>query len=157
MPANLRNKKNGRASDHFLDERFQKWLADAKATPKGLDALLEDSRRLTEQLLEENEQGKRIRYFEQSVAQLLRSCFPTPTKPEEIKIELWKGHSYEMFGAWDKALSAYQRVIELGDSDEFTCQIANAHRWRGHIQTMQNRFAEALKSHAESLKLTRES
>jgi len=146
MQDTLKRKKNGQEAEHFLEDKYQKWIADAAATPKGLDALLENSRQLTQQLLEEKEQEKRIRYFDQSVNQLLENCFPTLTKPEEIKLQLWKGQSYETFGAWDKALSAFQCVIDLCDSEEFAAPKAKAHRFIGHIQIMQSRFADALES-----------
>ena len=149
-----KRKKNGGVADHFFHEKFQKWLADAKASPTRLDPLLEDSRQFTQQLLEEIDEEKRIRYFEQAVEQLLQSCFSTLTKLQEIKIQLWKGNSYETFGAWDKASSAFQCVIDLCDSEEFSAQKAKAHRFSGHIQIRQNRYTEALASYEESLRLT---
>ena len=142
MQNNLKAKINDREAD-----------PDARAGHENLDALLEGSRQLTQQQLEESEQEKRVRYFEQTVDQLLQS-FPTLAEPEEIKIQLWKGQSYETLGAWDKALSALQRVIDLCDSEKFTAQKATALRYIGHIQIMQNRFDEALKSYEESLRLT---
>ncbi|MCG8607724.1 tetratricopeptide repeat protein, partial [bacterium] len=47
----------------------------------------------------------------------------------------------------------FQRVIDLGDSDEFISPRAKAHGGKGRIQMMQSRFEEALESHEESLKL----
>ncbi len=156
MQDNINRKKNGGKADHLFHEKCQKWLADAKAGTSGLDALLEDSRQFTQQLLEEIDEGKRILYFEQAADQLLQSCFSTIAKPEEIKIHLWKGQTYEQFGAWDKALSAFQCVIDLCDSEEFTAQKAKAHRFIGNILIRQNRSVEALESYEESLRLTQD-
>ena len=156
MQETLKRKKNGGGADHLFHEKCQKWLADAKAGSNGLDALLEDSRQFTQQLLEEIDEGKRIRYFEQAADQLLQSCFSTIAKPEEIKIHLWKGQTYEQFGAWDKALSAFQCVIDLCDSEEFASQKAKAHRFRGHIGMMQGQFVERLKSYQESLRVAQD-
>jgi len=84
----IKRKKDGCGVDHFSDEKFQEWLGDVKAGANGLDSLLEESRQSTQQLLEEIDEGKRIRYFEQAADQLLQSCFSTIAKPEEIKIHL---------------------------------------------------------------------
>ncbi|MFQ5638977.1 MAG: tetratricopeptide repeat protein [bacterium] len=127
-----------------------------KTSPKKLDTALKELRRFNRQLLEEKEQAQRICFFEKSVEQLLHNCFPNLTKPEEIKIQLWKGHNYETFGDWGKALSAYQKVIDICDSEALTSYKAEAYRWIGHIQVMQNRWSEAIKSYQISLKLTQD-
>ncbi len=63
MQDNINRKKNGGGADHLFHEKCQKWLADAKAGTNGLDALLEDSRQFTQQLLEENRRGKEDSLF----------------------------------------------------------------------------------------------
>ena len=154
-----KHKKNDRTTEppkDFRSEQFQNWLVDAQTSKKSLDALLEELRDFILQVFEEKEQKERLLYFERSIEQLLQSCFPALKKAEEIKVQLWRGHSYETFGAWDKALPAYQRVIALGDSEEFPSFKAEAYLWIGHIQLMQTRWREALKAYEESLKLAQD-
>jgi tetratricopeptide (TPR) repeat protein len=156
VPSKLKDTQNGKGAVHSFTETFKSWVAEAKVNPKRLDALLEDSRGLTEQLLEESEQASRVRYFEQSVEQLLQSCFPTPSKSEAIGIQLWQGQSYELLGAWEKAFAAFQKAIDLCDSDALDSQKAKAHRGMGRIQMMQGGHVEALESQERSLRLYRD-
>jgi tetratricopeptide (TPR) repeat protein len=151
----LKIKKNNAETEHSLDKKYQEWLSGAQENSQDLDALLQYSCRMTQQLLEETEQEKRIRNFEAVVEQLVKSCFPELSRLEEIKILLWKGQTYETLGAWDKALSVLQKVTKISDSGEFAEQKAKAYRWIGHINMLQNRFAAALKVYGRSLTLTK--
>lgn len=151
--AKQKKKSQINESKDFVWEEFQKWLAYAKVSHKRWDELLEELRQLNSQLLEEKQQDERIEYFERSIEQLIQTCFSTLSKEDQIKLQLRKGHTYESLGAWDKALSTYQRVIDLSKSAEFTSYRSEAYRWIGLIYLMQNRWREALNSFEESLNL----
>lgn len=144
--------RGAKTPEDFPWEQFQNWLLEARNRRKGLDTLLKELRDFIFQLFEEDAQFQRLLYFERSVEHLVQSLFPHLKKDEEIKIQLWKGHSYETLGAWDKALAAYRRVVELCDSEGLASFKSEAYLWIGHIQLMQNQWREALGYYRKSLK-----
>ncbi|MFQ5604697.1 MAG: tetratricopeptide repeat protein [bacterium] len=137
-------------------ERFQNWLTSVKSRRLKLLDSLTELQELVQQMFRETEHEQRLRFLDQATKKFLDSCYPELSQVEQIKLHLWKGHSYEIFGAWQKALTAYERVVKLSDSDDFQACKAEAYRWIGHIHLMQNNWTDAFKSYEESLKLSRE-
>ncbi|MFQ5676219.1 MAG: tetratricopeptide repeat protein, partial [bacterium] len=151
------NKQQSEKSSKALGkESLQNWLRSASRRPKELESLLQEFQEFMAKFLETVVQKHKPATFEKSVDQLLKSCFPTPSKQQSIRIQLWKGHSYETFGAWDKALAAYRRVIELCDSQSLSGFKAEAYLWIGHIKLMQNQTRAALNAYQTSLKLSQD-
>lgn len=142
-------KKIGKAS-------FQNWLTSASSSEKELEQLLREFQEFMTELLAAVAQKHKLGTFEKSVGQFLKSCFPSPSKQEKIKIQLWKGHAYETLGTWDKALIAYRRVVESCHSQELSPFKAEAYLWIGHVKLMQNQTRAALNAYQTSLKLSQD-
>ena len=133
-------------------ERLSDMVSDARKNDKSLDLLLEDLQAFNRQLVESQQQENRMQYFEQ-LMQELQALFLNLNREDLIKFQLWLGHTYETHGAYDPALSAFQKVLAACDRQKFARYAAEAHLWIGHILLMQSKNRDAQKAYQKSLNL----
>jgi len=133
------------------------WLDSARPAPSGWALLVRDLQVLIASLLEENQLELRQQYFEKSMELLRQNATTMAGAPEEIDFQLRAGQAYENFGAWDKALAAYQRAAELSASHRYHPQRAEALRWIGNIYARQSQWQEAARIYQEMLALCAQS
>jgi tetratricopeptide (TPR) repeat protein len=136
----------------FSSQQIRLWLNQARQGRKDWRILIQDLQTFIASLLEEKEQELRVEYFDKAMTWLLESKTLSLTKAQEIALRLRAGQSYKTYGAWEKALSAYQYAVELCDAREFQRPKADALRWIGNIYLDQNRWQEAQQAYQESLK-----
>ncbi len=133
-------------------EQLSLVVSDARKNDKSLDSLLEDLQAFNRQLMESQQQENRMQYFQQ-LMQELQSLFLNLNREDQVKFQLWLGHAYETYGAYEQALSAFQKGLAECDPQKFARYAAEAHLWIGHILLMQSNNREALKSYQKSLNL----
>jgi tetratricopeptide (TPR) repeat protein len=141
--------------EDFSSQQIRLWLNQARQSRKDWRILIQDVQTFIASLLEEKEQELRLEYFDKAMAWLLESKTLSFTKAQEIELQLRAGQSYKTYGAWEKALSAYQRAVELCDAKELQRPKAEALRWIGNIYLEQNRWQDAHHAYQESLKQCR--
>ncbi len=147
--------KKPKLEEDFSSQQIRLWLNQARQSRKDWRILIQDLQTFIAALGEENEQKLRVEYFDKAVAWLLESKTLSLTKAQEIELRLRAGQFYKTYGAWEKALSAYQRAVELSDAKEFQRPKAEALRWIGNTYLDQNRWQEAQQAYQESLTLCR--
>ncbi|MCI0694766.1 tetratricopeptide repeat protein [candidate division KSB1 bacterium] len=145
--------KKPKSDEDFSLQQIRLWLNQARQGRKDWRILLQDLQTFIASLLEEKEQELRVEYFDKAMAWLLESKTLSLTKAQEIELQLRAGQSYKTYGAWEKALSTYQRAVELCDAKAFQRPKADALRWIGNIYLVQNRWRDAHQAYQESLKL----
>lgn len=158
-----RSKKGGKSlrprkpksEEHVSSQQIRLWLKRAKQGRQDWRILIQDLQTFLASLLEEKEQELRVEYFDQATTWLLENKPSSLTKAQEIELLLRIGQSYKTYGAWEKALSAYQRAVTLGDAKEFQRAKAEALRWIGNLYLDQNRWQEAQQAYQESLQQCR--
>jgi len=129
------------------------WLEEARPAPSGWAALLRDLQILVASLLTEDRLEWRQQYFEKSVDWLRQNTAAINGTPQEIDFQLRTGQAYENFGAWDNALTAYQRAAELCVSHHYIPQRIEALRWIGNIHARRSQWQQAEQAYHESLQL----
>ncbi len=139
--------------EDFSSQQIRLWLNQARQDRKDWRILIQDLQTFIASLLQEKEQELRVEYFDKAMTWLLESKTLNLTKAQEIELQLRAGQSYKTYGGWEKALSAYQRAVELCDAKEFQRPKAEALRWIGNIYLDQNRWREAHQAYQKSLKL----
>jgi tetratricopeptide (TPR) repeat protein len=139
----------------FSSQQIRLWLNQARQGRKDWRTLVQNLQTLIASLLEEKEQELRFKYFDTAITWLLENKTLNLTRAQEIELQLHAGQSYKTYGAWGKALSAYQRAIELCEAKKFQRLKAEALRWIGNIYLEQNRWKDAHQAYQESLKLCR--
>ncbi len=144
-----------KAEEDFSSQQIRLWLHQARQSRKDWRILIQDLQTFIAALLEEKEHELRVEYFDKAMTWLLESKTLSLTKAQEIELQLRAGQSYKTYGAWEKALSAYQRAVELCDAKEFQRPKAEALRWIGNIYLDQNRWQDTHQAYQESLKLCR--
>ena len=135
-------------------EQIMRWLNKAHPATGGWAVLFQELQALIASLLNENNIAPRIRYFEKAVVELLGRFAVIAGTTQEIDFQLRAGRAYENFGAWEQALAAYQRAVELSTSHRFMPQKIEALRWIGNIQSNQNKWQLAEQAYQESLQLS---
>lgn len=141
--------------EDFSSQQLRLWLNQARQSRKDWRILIQDLQAFIASFVEEKKQELRVEYFDKAMAWLLKSKTLNLTKAQEIELQLRAGQSYQTYGAWEKALSAYQRAVELCDAKEFQRPKADALRWIGNIYLDQNRWQDAHQAYQESLKQCR--
>lgn len=149
------SRRKPKPEEDFSSQQIRLWLNQAGQSRKDWRILIQDLQTFIASLLEEKEQELRVEYFDKAMAWLLESKTLSLTKAQEIELQLRAGQSYKTYGAWEKALSAYQRAVALCDAKKFQRLKADALRWSGNIYVVQNRWQEAHQAYQESLKLCR--
>jgi tetratricopeptide (TPR) repeat protein len=147
--------KKPKPKEDFPFQQIRLWLNQARQGRKDWRILFQELQTFIASLLEEKEQELRVKYFGQATAWLLENQPSSLTKAQEVELRLRIGQSYEIYGAWENALSAYQRAVDLCDAKEFQRPKADALRWIGNIYIVQNRWQDAHQAYQESLKLCR--
>jgi tetratricopeptide (TPR) repeat protein len=141
--------------EDFSLQQIRLWLNQARQNRKDWRILIQDLQTFIASLLEEKEQKRRADYFDRAMAWLLESKTLNLSKAQAIELQFRAGQFYQTYGAWEKALSAYQRTIELCDTKAFQRPKAEALRWIGNTYVVQNRWQNAHHAYQESLKLCR--
>jgi len=129
------------------------WLDSARPAPSGWARLVRDLQVLITSLLEESKIELRQQYFEKALELLRQNAATMVGAPQEVDFQLHAGQAYENFGAWDKALAAYERAAELCASHRYQAQRAEALRWIGNIYARQSRWQEAARTYQNMLEL----
>jgi tetratricopeptide (TPR) repeat protein len=141
-----------KSEEDVSSQQIRLWLNQARPGLKGWRILIQDLQAFIASLVEEKDQELRVEYFDKAMAWLLESKTLSLTKSQEIELQLRAGQSYQTYGAWEKALSAYQRAVELCDTKELQRPKAEALRWIGNICLDQNQWQDAHQAYRESMK-----
>jgi tetratricopeptide (TPR) repeat protein len=141
--------------EDFSLQPIRLWLNQARQGRIDWRILIQDLQTFIASMLDEKEHELRVEYFDKAMTWLLDSKTLNLTKAQEIELQLRAGQSYKTYGAWEKALSAYQRAVELCDAKEFQRPKADALRWIGNIYLDQNRWQDAQQAYQGSLKQCR--
>jgi len=139
-------------ADQFW-EQIMRWLETASPAPSGWAALFRELQTLLASLFADSEITQRQHYFEKAMAPLRQRAVVSASPLQEIDFHLQAGRAHENFGAWDQALAAYQRAVELGTTHRLNPQKAEALRWSGNVHTEQGHWQPAEQAYHESLQL----
>jgi len=150
---NQKNQPTAAAPDDLYWEQIMRWLSQAYSASRGWAAVFQELQALIASLIEEKNFELRMRYFERAVDAVRGQSAALAGTPQEIDFQLRAGQAYENFGAWDQALAAYRRAVELCASHRFIPQKIEALRWIGSILTKQNQWQQAEQAFRESWQL----
>jgi tetratricopeptide (TPR) repeat protein len=143
-------------SEEFILEKINDYLSKVRPKERGWEGKLESLKSFIFEVFEEDERDIqiKIKFFEKSIEDLKTRFSSSLSRFQEIHMEIWLGHCFERFGAWDKALSAYEKALALCDDGKYDMLKSEATRSMGHIFLMRNQWKKALDLYQESLQLS---
>jgi len=153
-------RKEGKMSSRKKDKAFimraiHELMANAEPEAKNWVGKLEYLRNFICRNMEENEWKLEITIlcFEKAIAEMKERFSSSLLRHQEIHMEICFGHCFEKFGAYDKALSSYQRALGLCDKQAYFPMKTEAIRYIGHIYLMKNEWDKASYAYQESLQI----
>jgi len=132
------------------------YLVKARPDERGWESTFESLKSMIFKEVEEDERKiqLKVKYFEKSIEDLKKRFSSNLSNFQETNMEIWLGQSFEKFGAWDKALTSYQKAMNFCNNEDFQKNIkSETIRNIGHIHMMRSNWDEALICYEESLKL----
>ncbi len=137
-------------------EKLQSYLAHVQPEEGGWEHVLENLKTYIFSNTKENDReiNVKINYFEKSIADLKERFSESLSKFQQIQMEIWLGQSYEKFGAWNKALAAYQIALQNCESGNHDLLKSETLRQIGHIHLMRNEWEDAIAAYQQCLILS---
>ncbi len=131
------------------------YLVEARPNDREWEGTFESLKSMIFKNVEEDEREiqQKVKYFEKSIVDLKNRFSSNLSNFQEINMEIWLGQNFEKFGAWEKALSYYEKALDLCDDDPQDTLKSTTILNMGHIHMMRNNWDEALVAYKESLKL----
>jgi len=142
-------------NEAFMLEKINEYVAQVNPDDRNWFGTLENLESFIFQNIEEDERDIQIKinFFEKSIEDMKKKLSSSLSKFQEIHMEMRMAQCFEKFGAWDKALSAYQKILILCRADVFALLKSEAIRYMGHIYLMRNQWEKAFDSYQISWKL----
>jgi tetratricopeptide (TPR) repeat protein len=142
-------------SNRLIQKKINDYMATVHPDQTGWNSTLTSLKSFIFDFVEEDNRDIqiKIRYFEKSIESLRRRFTDNISAIQETHMDIWLGQCFERFGAWEKAVEAYQRAVERCEDMNQDNLKSEAIRSLGHIYLMRSEWKKAHESYKESLKL----